>query len=61
MPETLFLAVSFLDRYLSTETTTRNTLQLLGITCILVAAKYEEIYAPSVSYLWRPHTLLQML
>ena len=48
VPETLFLAVSFLDRFLSVEVTTRNSLQLVGITCVLVAAKYEEIYAPSV-------------
>ena len=48
MPETLFLAVSFLDRFLSVEVTSRNSLQLAGITCVLVAAKYEEIYAPSV-------------
>ena len=48
VPETLFLAVSFLDRFLSVEVTARNSLQLVGITCVLVAAKYEEIYAPSV-------------
>ena len=48
VPETLHLAVTFLDRFLSVETINRNTLQLVGITCVLVAAKYEEIYAPSV-------------
>ena len=48
MAETLFLAVSFLDRFLSVESVPRTLLQLAGITAILVAAKYEEIYAPTV-------------
>ena len=48
MSETLFLAVSFLDRFLSVESMPRTMLQLAGITSILVAAKYEEIYAPTV-------------
>jgi Cyclin, N-terminal domain len=46
--DTLFLAVSYLDRYLSLIPVTRNLLQLVGVTCLLLAAKYEEIYAPQV-------------
>ena len=47
-PETLFLAVDIVDRYLSVARTTRSTLQLVGVTAILLAAKYEEIWPPEI-------------
>jgi cyclin B len=47
-PETLFLTVHIIDRYLSKEQTTRKKLQLVGVTAMLIASKYEEIYAPEV-------------
>ena len=31
--------------------TLRSSLQLIGVTCLLIASKYEEIYAPQVSRL----------
>lgn len=38
--ETYYLAVDYLDRYLSTNTKISKTrLQLIGITCLFVAAK----------------------
>jgi cyclin B len=46
IPETLFLCVSLIDRYLSITQVSRDTLQLLGVTAMFIAAKYEEIYAP---------------
>lgn len=46
--ETLFLAVNYIDRFLSCEVSPRRKLQLVGITCMLIAAKYEEIYAPQI-------------
>ena len=46
--DTLFLSVAFVDRFLSLRTLKRNTLQLVGITSMLVASKYEEIYAPNI-------------
>jgi cyclin B len=46
IPETLFLAVNIIDRYLSLKTVSRDRLQLVGITAMLIASKYEEIYAP---------------
>lgn len=46
--DTLFLAVSYLDRYLSTHRVMRISLQLVGVTCLLLAAKHEEIYAPNI-------------
>ena len=48
--ETLFLTLNYLDRYLGLKLVKRNRLQLVGITCMLVASKYEDIYAPPVSY-----------
>jgi cyclin A len=46
--ETLYLAVSYIDRYLSKKTVMRGKLQLVGVASMLLASKYEEIYAPSV-------------
>lgn len=46
--ETFFLAVDLIDRYLSVSRTARSQLQLVGITCMLIAAKYEEIWPPEV-------------
>ncbi|KIZ00471.1 Cyclin-B1-4 [Monoraphidium neglectum] len=48
MPETLFLAVSLIDRYLAVAQVARKNLQLVGVTAMLLAAKYEEIWAPEV-------------
>lgn len=48
--ETLFLAVQLTDRFLSLVTTPvlRGQLQLVGVTAMLLAAKYEEIHPPTV-------------
>jgi len=46
LPETLFLGVAIIDRYLSMKHITQDVLQLVGITSMLIASKYEEIYAP---------------
>jgi len=45
---TLFLAVRLLDQYLELRLVSRKHLQLLGITAMLVASKFEEILPPSV-------------
>jgi len=47
-PETLFIAVNYIDRFLAKSPVQRGKLQLVGITAMLIAAKYEEIYAPVV-------------
>lgn len=47
-PETLYLSVNLLDRYLSAATVERSKLQLLGVGALMVACKYEEIYAPEI-------------
>lgn len=46
LPESLYSAVQYLDRYLSKRSVTRQRLQLLGCACMLIAAKFEEIYMP---------------
>jgi len=46
--DTLYLTCSFIDRYLSSTMVARGRLQLLGVSCMLIASKYEEIYAPQV-------------
>ena len=45
---TLFLSVNILDRSLDLVPVRRERLQLLGCACVLIAAKLEEVYAPSV-------------
>jgi hypothetical protein len=48
LPETLFLTVNLVDRYLYLKPILRMKLQLVGVTAMLIACKYEEIYAPEV-------------
>ncbi|XP_068656455.1 putative cyclin-A3-1 [Aristolochia californica] len=48
VPDTFYLTVSYVDRYLSLHPINRQKLQLLGVTCMLIASKYEEISAPHV-------------
>lgn len=47
-PETLYLTVNLLDRYIEKRQVTKGSLQLLGVAAMLLAAKYEEIYPPEV-------------
>lgn len=49
LPETLFVAINIMDRFLSREIVQVNRLQLLGTASLFIASKYEEIYSPSVS------------
>lgn len=46
--ETLYLAVAYIDRFLSYMSVQRSKLQLVGTACMFIAAKYEEIYPPDV-------------
>jgi len=47
-PETLFLAVNIIDRFLSLKQIPKNQIQLVGIAALLIASKFEEIYSPSI-------------
>jgi len=48
IPETLYLTVNLIDRYLSQVAIPRQKLQLVGVSAMLIACKYEEIYPPEV-------------
>ena len=49
VPETLFLAVNFIDRFIERKVVPKERLQLLGSTAMFVACKYEEIYPPELA------------
>lgn len=49
-PPTLYLTINIFDRYLSAaKSIGRNKLQLVGVTSLLLASKYEEIYPPALA------------
>lgn len=48
LPETLFLTINLIDRYLSSKNILRTKLQLIGVCCLFIACKYEEIYPPEI-------------
>lgn len=50
-PETFYLTISIIDRFLAVKTVPRRELQLVGMSAMLVASKYEEIWAPEVNYM----------
>lgn len=46
--EALFMTINLIDRYLSHKQVTRHKLQLVGVSALLIACKYEEIYPPAL-------------
>ncbi|ORY00640.1 B-type cyclin [Basidiobolus meristosporus CBS 931.73] len=49
LQETLFLSVNYIDRFLSLKEVSIEKLQLVGTTALFIAAKYEEIAAPTLN------------
>ena len=49
LPETIFLAINIIDRFLSARVVQLEKLQLVGITAMFIASKYEEVLSPHVS------------
>ena len=50
VPETLFLTINYIDRFLSSSVTIDpSKLQLVGVSCMLIASKLEEIYPPEIA------------
>lgn len=49
--QTVHMAVSMIDQFLARKTISLSKVQLLGITCIFVAAKFEERFAPTIESL----------
>lgn len=48
LPETIFLAVNIIDRFLSARVVELDRLQLVGITAMFIASKYEEVLSPHI-------------
>ncbi|QDS74186.1 hypothetical protein FKW77_002030 [Venturia effusa] len=48
LPETLFLAVNIIDRFLTAKVVQLDRLQLVGVTAMFIASKYEEVLSPHV-------------
>ncbi|KAL5481497.1 hypothetical protein EMCRGX_G021668 [Ephydatia muelleri] len=48
LQDTLFLSVTLLDRFLAVHPILKEELQLVGITALLIASKYEEVCALQV-------------
>ncbi len=48
LPETLFMSVNYLDTFLSLKPISVQKFQLVGVTCLMVASKFEEIYPPKI-------------
>ena len=49
LPETIFLAINIIDRFLSNRVVQLEKLQLVGITAMFIASKYEEVLSPHVT------------
>jgi len=47
--ETLYLSVNIVDKFLQRRKITRDNLQLLGVTALFIAAKFEEIYSVEIN------------
>lgn len=47
--ETFYIAVSLIDRYMAREAVPKGRIQLVGITSLFIASKFEEIYYPEIS------------
>lgn len=48
MEETLYLTVNLIDRFIAVHPIVRKKLQLVGVTAMLLACKYEEVSVPVV-------------
>lgn len=48
LPETLFLAVNIIDRFLTKRSVSVGKLQLVGLAALFIATKFEEVAAPRI-------------
>jgi hypothetical protein len=49
--ETVYLAVNYLDRFLDKSIVAIKHLQLVAVCALLLAAKYEEVFPPTMETL----------
>ncbi|KAM3914554.1 G2/mitotic-specific cyclin-B1-like [Leptodactylus fuscus] len=48
LQETMFMTIGIIDRFLQVNPVPKNQLQLVGVTAMFLAAKYEEMYPPEI-------------
>lgn len=48
LPETLYVTVYIIDKFLSLKQIKKSQLHILGVTSLLISTKYEEIYPPEL-------------
>ncbi|KAM4641683.1 G2/mitotic-specific cyclin-B1 [Discoglossus pictus] len=48
LQETMFMTVGIIDRFLQEHPVPKSQLQLVGVTSMFLAAKYEEMYPPEI-------------
>jgi len=48
MAETLYVTVSIVDRFLAAHEIRKSQLHIVGVSAVLIATKYEEIYPPEL-------------
>lgn len=49
LPETFYLTVNLIDRFLSRKHVQMDRLQLVGVTAMFIASKYEEVLSPHIN------------
>ncbi|KAI5006175.1 hypothetical protein ZWY2020_033418 [Hordeum vulgare] len=59
VPDTLYLTVNYIDRYLSGNEINRQRLQLLGVACMLIAARFVRAAQVSASTIFLSKFILQ--
>lgn len=45
VPDTLYLTISYIDRFLSSNALNRQMLQLLGVSCMLIASYVVHLHS----------------
>ncbi|XP_060709284.1 G2/mitotic-specific cyclin-B2 [Hemiscyllium ocellatum] len=48
LQETLYMTLAIMDRFLQSQPVSRKKLQLVAVTAMLLASKYEEMYPPAI-------------
>uniref|UniRef100_A0AC11EPA3 Uncharacterized protein n=1 Tax=Ovis aries TaxID=9940 RepID=A0AC11EPA3_SHEEP len=48
LQETMYMTVSIIDRFMQDNCVPKKMLQLVGVTAMFVASKYEEMYPPEI-------------
>uniref|UniRef100_A0A8C7TNN3 Cyclin B1 n=1 Tax=Oncorhynchus mykiss TaxID=8022 RepID=A0A8C7TNN3_ONCMY len=49
LQETMYMTVGIIDRFLQDNPVSKKQLQLVGVTAMFIASKYEEMYPPEIA------------